>query len=151
MVWSQLGAVAGFAVVVLLCCSPLLALSRLRDLFRWPTEWLAVNYLLVGGVLVGVQSLSYLGIMLLVAGTGTVTGGDAAGIVAGVLAANLCLPGGVALAALRLLPERGYWTPDGDGLSGRVALGIGVVWYAAVTSVGFVLVGLTLLFANLPT
>jgi len=151
MVFQELGVVAIFAVIVLLFWSPLLAITRLRELFRWPTNWLVVNYLLIGAGIIVVQSFSYLAIMLLIAGTGTVTGGDAVGIVGGVLAANLLFPGAIALTALRILPERGYWTPNGDGLSGRIALGIGVIWYAVITSVGFVFIGLVLMFANLPS
>ena len=49
MVLAELGVVAGFAVSILLFWSPLLAVTRLRELFRWPTSWLVVNYLLVGG------------------------------------------------------------------------------------------------------
>ncbi|MFA9516617.1 hypothetical protein ACERIT_05285 [Halopenitus sp. H-Gu1] len=151
MAFQQLCVVAGFAVIVLLFWSPLLAITRLRELFRWPTNWLVVNYLLIGAGIIVVQSFSYLVIMLLIAGTGTVTGGDAVGIVGGVLAANLLFPGAIALTALRILPARGYWTPNGVGLGGRIALGIGVIWYAVITSVGFVFIGLVLMFANLPT
>jgi len=150
MVFPELGVVVGFAVIVLLFWSPLLAIARLRELFRWPTSWLLVNYLLIGGGVIAVQSITYLIIMLLIAGTGTVTGSDAVGIVGGVLAANLLLPGAIALTALRILPARGYWTPTSDGLSGRIALGIGVTWYAVITSVGFVFIGLVLMFANMP-
>lgn len=39
-VFPELGVVAGFAVIVLLFWSPLLAITRLRELFRWPTSWL---------------------------------------------------------------------------------------------------------------
>jgi len=151
VVVPELGVAGGFAVVVLLFWSPLPTVTRLRELFRWPTDWLAVNYPLVGGGLLAVQVLSYLAVMLLAAGTGSVTGSDAVAIVGGVLAVNLLLPGTVALAALRVLPARGYWTPTGDGLSGHVAPGVGVVWYAIITSVAFVIVGLALVFANLPT
>jgi len=148
---SEIGIVTGFAVVVLLFWSPLLAITRLRELFRWPTRWLVVNYLLIGGGLLVGQCLSYLVVILLSAGTGTVTGSDAVRIVGGVFLANIFLPGISALAALRILPARGYWTPKGDGLNSHIALGIGVIWYAVITSFGFVFVGLVLMFAYLPT
>lgn len=151
MVIPEIGIVAGFAFIVLLLWSPFLAITRIRELFRWPTHWLVVNYLLIGGGFIVLQCLSYLAVILLTAGTGQVTGGDAARIVGGVLISNLVLPGASAVAALRILPTRGYWTPDGDGLIGRIALGIGVVWYAIITSIGFVFIGLALMFANLPT
>lgn len=151
MVFRELSVVVGFAVIVLLLWSPLLVITRLRELFRWPTNWLIVNYPLIGAGMIVVQSFSYLVIVLLTAGTGTVTGSDAVAIVGGVLAANLVVPGALALTILRTLPARGYWTPIGDGLSGRIALGIGVIWYAVVTSVGFVFIGLVIMFANLPT
>ncbi|WEL27310.1 hypothetical protein [Haloferax volcanii] len=150
MVLAELGVVAGFTVSILLFWSPLLAVTRLRELFRWPTSWLVVNYLFVGGGMVAVQTFSYLAIILLTAGTGTVTGSDAVGIVGGVIVSNLLLPAVISLAALRILPERGYWTPTGDGLNGHIALGIGVIWYGVITSVGFVLIGLALMFAKLP-
>jgi hypothetical protein len=35
-------------------------------------------------------------------------------------------------------------------MSGRIALGIGVIWYAIITSVLFVFIGLVLMFAYLP-
>ncbi len=151
MVLPAIGIVTGFAVVVLSFWSPLLAISSLRELFRWPTRWLVVNYLLVGTGLLAGQCLSYLVVILLSAGTGTVTGSDAVRIVGGVLVANLLLPGISALAALRILPARGYWTPEGHRLNGQIALGIGVLWYAVITSLGFVFIGLALMFANLPT
>ncbi|WP_324665681.1 hypothetical protein [Haloarcula sediminis] len=150
MVLAELGVVAGFAVITLVFWSPLLAITRLRELFRWPTSWLVVNYLFIGGGIIAVQSLSYFVIMLLTAGTGAVTGSDAAGIVGGVVVSNLFLPSVISLVALRILPKRGYWTPIGDGLNGHVAIGIGVIWYGVITSIGFVLIGLALMFANLP-
>jgi hypothetical protein len=150
MILSELGAVAAFAGLVLLLWSPLLAIKNIRELLRWPTSWLFVNYLLVGAGIIVIQAVSYLVIMLLIAGTGTVTGSDAVGIVGGVLAANLLLPGAIALASLRILPARGYWTSEGEGVSGRIALGIGVIWYAIITSVLFVFIGLVLMFTSLP-
>ncbi|MFC6865087.1 hypothetical protein ACFQGE_16690 [Halomicroarcula sp. GCM10025817] len=150
MVLAELGVVAGFSVSILLFWSPLLAVTRLRELFRWPTNWLVVNYLCIGGGITTIQSLSYLGVILLTAGTDTVTGSDAVGIVGGVIVSNIVLPAVISLAALRMLPERGYWTPTGDGLNGYIALGIGVIWYGVIASVGFVLIGLALMFANLP-
>ena len=56
MVFQELGVVAIFAVIVLLFWSPLLAITRLRELFRWPTNWLVVNYLLIGAGIIVVQS-----------------------------------------------------------------------------------------------
>ncbi|NLV13968.1 hypothetical protein [Haloarcula argentinensis] len=150
MIISELGVVAAFVALVLLFWSPLLAMKHLRELFRWPTSWLLVNYLLIGTGIIVVQTVSYFVIMLLVAGTGTVTGSDAVGIVGGILAADLLLPGAIALASLRILPARGYWTPNGDGVSGRIDLGIGVIWYAIITSVLFGFFGLVLMFVNMP-
>jgi hypothetical protein len=150
MVALELVVVAVFATLVLVAWAPLLGIERVRALLAWPTRWLVVNYLLVGTGVVVVQCLSYLVVLFLVAGTGTVTGGEAAGIVGGVVAANVLVPGTGALAALQLLPARGYWSPDCDGIGGRVALGLGVLWYAVVTSVGFIVVGLAVMFANLP-
>lgn len=147
----QVFVVAVFAAVVLFAWAPLLGVDRLRALFSWPTRWLVVNYILAGTGLLVAQCVAYLGILLVVAGTGQVTGGEAAGVVGGVLAGNLAVPGVGAIAALRVLPERGYWSPDGDGLSGRVALGLGVVWYAVVASFAFLVIGLAVMFANLPT
>jgi hypothetical protein len=97
------------------------------------------------------QCLSYLAVALLVAGTGPITGGDAAGIVVGVLATNVFLPGIGAVAALRTSSTNGYRTAETAGLRGRVALGIGVIWYAIVASGTFVLGGLAIVFAKLPT
>lgn len=150
MILSELAVVAAFVVLVLLFWSPLLAIKNIRELFHWPTSWPLVNYPLIGAGIIVIQAVSYLAIMLLIAGTGTVTGSDAVGIVGGVLAANLLLPGAIALASLRILPARGYWTPNGDGMSGRIALGIGVIWYAIITSVLFVFIGLVLMFAYMP-
>lgn len=147
----QVFVVAVFGAVVLFAWAPMLGVDRLRALFAWPTRWLAVNYLLVGAGLFLAQCVCYLGVLLAVAGTGQVTGGAAAGVVGGVMVGNLAVPGAGALAALRILPERGSWTPDSDGLDGRVALGLGVVWYAVVASVAFLVVGLAVMFANLPT
>lgn len=152
MVPIELTVVSAFAAVVLLAWSPLLAVERLRALFSWPTRTLLVNYVVVGAVVVAGQCLSYLGVILLVAGTGPVTGGDAAGVVAGVVAVNLLLPGAVAVACLRFLPARGVWSPGtGSGLDGRIALAFGVGWYAVVASGTFVVFALGVMFANLPT
>jgi hypothetical protein len=151
MVAAELSAVFGFALVVLFGCSPLLGIERIRALLRWPTRWLAVNYVVVVAGLLVAQLLSYLGVVLAVAGTGTVTGGEAAAIVGGVGAANLLVPGAGAVGAVSLLPPRDVWSPDGGGLDGRIALGIAVGWYAVVTTGTFVVVGLALMFANLPT
>jgi hypothetical protein len=148
---SQVVVVVFFVAVVLFAWAPLLGVDRLRALFAWPTRWLVVNYILVGTGLLVAQVVAYLGILLVFAGTGQVTGGEAAGAVGGVLAGNLAVPGVGAVAALRILPERGYWTPDGDGLSGRAALGVGVAWYAVVASFAFLAIGLAVMFANLPT
>jgi len=150
MVSTELGVVAGFGGVVLFAWAPLLGVERLRALFTWPTRWLGMNYLLIGAGILGVQCLSYLGIILLTAGTGSVTGGDAAAIIGRIIAANLVIPGVGALVALRVLPDRGYWSPETGGLDGRLALALGIVWYAVVTSVCFLLIGLVIMFANLP-
>ena len=152
MVPIELTVVSAFAAVVLLAWSPLLAVERLRALFSWPTRTLPANYLVVGAAVVGGQCLSYLGVLLLVAGTGSVTGGEAAGVVVGVVAANVLLPGVAAVACLGLLPARGAWSPaGGSGLDGRIALAVGVGWYAVVASTAFVVFALGIMFANLPT
>ncbi len=148
---SQVFAVAVFGALVLFAWAPLLGVDRLRALFAWPTRWLVANYLLVGTGLVVAQCVVYLGVLLAVAGTGQLTGGEAASAVGGVVAGNLAVPGVGAMAALRILPDRGYWTPDSEGLGGRVALGLGVVWYAVVASLAFLVIGLAVMFANLPT
>ena len=146
-----MGAVAVFTAVVLFVWSPLLVVERLRALFVWPTRWMALNYALVGAGVLLVQCLSYFAVFLLAAGTGMVTGGDAAAIVGGVVIVNLAVPSTGAIAALRTLPARGIWSPAGDGLSGRIALGVGVLWYAIVTTVLFLVIGAVILVANLPT
>ena len=152
MVPTELAVLSAFAVVLLFAWSPLLAVERLRALFVWPTRTLPANYLVVGAAVVAVQLLSYFAVILLVAGTGSVTGGEAAGIVAGVLAANVLVPGAAAVACLRLLPERGVWTPESStGLGGRVALAVGVGWYAVAASAAFLAFALGIVFANLPT
>ncbi|OYR59428.1 hypothetical protein [Halorubrum halodurans] len=151
MVPTELTVLSAFAAVVLLIWSPLLAIERLRALFVWPTRTLLANYLVVGAGVVVVQVLSYFGVALLVAGTGSVTGGEAAGIVAGVIAANVLVPGAAAVACLRFLPDRGVWTPEGTGLGGRVALAVGVGWYAVVASVTFLAFALGIMLVNLPT
>lgn len=150
MVVTELSAVAGFILVVLFAWSPLLAIERVRALFTWPTQWLAVNYAVLGGGIILIQCLSYLLVILLVAGTGSVDGGEAAGIVGGIGVANLLVPGGLAVGAVYLLPTHGIWSPNAKGLDGRIALGLGVVWYAIVTTVTVVIAGLALMFANLP-
>lgn len=150
MVVTELSAIAGFVLVVLFAWSPLLAIERIRALFTWPTQWLVVNYVVLGGSVVLVQCLSYLPVILLVAGTGSVGGGEAARIVGGIGGANLLVPGSVAVGAVSLLPTRDIWSPDAGGLDGRIALGLGVVWYAIVTTVTVVIAGLALVFANLP-
>jgi hypothetical protein len=146
-----LGAVAVFTAVVLFVWSPLLVVERLRALFVWPTRWMALNYALLGVGILLVQCLSYFAVFLLAAGTGMVTGGDVAAIVGGVVIANLAVPSAGAIAALRTLPARGIWSPAGDGLSGRIALGVGVIWYAIVTTVLFLVIGAVVLVVNLPT
>jgi hypothetical protein len=151
MIGPEVSVLAVFVGVVLFGWAPLLAVDRLRALFCWPTRWLAVNYLVVGAAVVVLQVASYVLVVLLGAGMGPVTGGEAAAVVGGVLLANVALPAVAAFLALRVLPPRGVWTPEGDGLSGRVALGIGVLWYAILTSGSFLLIGLVVLVANLPT
>lgn len=148
---TELGAVAVFTAVVLFVWSPLLVVERLRALFVWPTRWMALNYALLGVGILLVQCLSYFAVFLLAAGTGMVTGGDVAAIVGGVVIANLAVPSAGAIAALRTLPARGIWSPAGDGLSGRIALGVGVIWYAIVTTVLFLVIGAVVLVVNLPT
>lgn len=151
MVSTELGVVAVFAAVVLFVWSPLLVVERLRALFVWPTRWMALNYALLGAGVLLVQCLSYFAVFLLAAGIGMVTGGDAAAIVGGIVIVNLAVPSAGAVAALRTLPARGIWSPDGDGLSGRIALGVGVIWYAVVTTALFLVIGVVVLVANLPT
>jgi len=151
MVAPEIVVVTVFGGFVLLAWAPLLAIERLRALFVWPTRWVAVNYLVVGAGLIVVQCLFALAVVVLVAGTGQVTGGDASRIVGGVVTGNVLVPGVGALTALSALPARGYWSPDSDGLDGRVALCLGVVWYALVASVAFVLIAVGIMFANLPT
>ncbi|SMO82324.1 hypothetical protein [Halorubrum cibi] len=152
MVPTELTVLSAFAAVVLFAWSPLLAVERLRALFAWPTRTLLANYLVIGAVVAVVQVASYFGVVLLVAGTGSVTGGEAAGIVAGVVAANLLVPGAAAVACLRLLPARDVWSPDSrSGLDGRIALAVGVGWYAVVASATFLAFALGIMFANLPT
>lgn len=151
MVPSELLAIGGFASLILFAWSPLLSIERVRTLFSWPTDWFVVNYVAVGVAVVIVQLSSYVAVVLLVAGTGPVSGGEAGAIVGGIAVANVVLPGGCAVGAVRFLPRRGVWTPDGGGLSGRIALAIGVVWYAVVATVTIVVVGVAVMFANLPT
>ncbi len=148
---SKLLAVGGFASLILFAWSPLLGIERVRALFSWPTDLFVVNYLAVGVAFVVVQVTSYVAVVLLVVGTGSVGGGEARSIVGGITAANLLLPGVCAVSVVRILPRRGVWTPDGGGLSGRIALGFGVVWYAVVSTVTVVVVGAAVMFANLPT
>lgn len=140
-----------FVAAVLFACAPLLGIGRIRALFRWPTRWLVVNYAIAAVGILLVQVLSYFVVILIVAGTGSVSGGEAAGVVGGILAVNVLVPGAAAVAALRVLPARGYWTPDGGGLGGRLALVVGVLWYAVATSIVFLLVSLVFLIVNLPT
>ncbi|MFC7173880.1 hypothetical protein ACFQL0_12065 [Haloplanus litoreus] len=89
------GVVAVFAVVLLPFWALLSTIPRLRELVRWPTN--------VG--VIAVQSLLYRVIMLLTAGTGTVTGSDAVGIVGGVLAVTLLLPSVTALPHSESFPR----------------------------------------------
>lgn len=151
MVVAELSAVVGFVLVVLFAWAPLLAVERIRVLFVWPTRWVAANYLVLGVGVVLIQCVSYLAVVVLAAGTGPVSGGEAAVVVGGVAAANVLVPGLGAVGAVRVLPRRGVWPPDGGGVDGRIALGLGVLWYAVVTTVAVVLAGLALMFANLPT
>ncbi len=89
MVFPKLGIVTSFIAVVLLFWSPLLTITHLRQLFCWPTRWFVLNYLLIGTCLLVIQCLSYLLVILLVARTGMITGGDAVRIVGGIGIANL--------------------------------------------------------------
>lgn len=144
--------VAGtFLVMILLGWIPMLAFERVRALFVWPTRWTMANYAISGVGVVALQVLSYAGVVFVVAGTGPVTGSAAASIVVGIALANLVIPGILAVAAIRLLPRRGSWHPEAGGLSGRIALGVGILWYAMLTTGVVLLFGFVLLFANLPT
>ena len=98
-----------------------------------------------------VQCFSYLGVLIFTVGTDMVTGGDVATILGGVFATNLLIPAVGALIALRVLAPRGYWSPDGDGISGRIALVLGSMWYAVVTSGLFLIIGFIVIITNLPT
>lgn len=150
MIPAEVYAVTGFVLLLLLTWSPLLAFERIRALFAWPTRWFAVNYVVVGTGVVLAQCVIYLAIAVATAGAGTVTGGDAAAIVGGVALSNVFVPGACSIGAVRLLPQRDVWSPDGGGLSGRIALGIGVVWYAIVATATVVIGGLVLMFAHMP-
>ena len=140
----------GFTLTILLLWSPLLAISSLRELFTWPTRWLFANYILVGAGVITTQFVSYLFVILIAAGRGPITGSDGIAIVLGVTIANFVIPVVIILGA-NILSVYGYRETSERDLSGTIALGIGVLWYATIASVGFVLIGLALIFANLPT
>jgi len=141
---------AGFTLTILLLWSPLLAISAIRELFTWPTQWFSANYVLVGIGVTTTQFVSYLFVMLIAAGRGPITGSEGVAIVLGVTIANFAIPAAILLGA-KILSVYGYRETTDRGLSGKIALGIGVLWYAIIASAEFGIIGLALLFANLPT
>lgn len=147
----EIAFVAVFTAVTLVAWSPLLGIERLRALFFSPTNYFIINYAIFGGAICVIQCFSYLGVLIFTVGTDMVTGGDVATILGGVFATNLLIPAVGALVALRILSPRGYWSPDGDGMSGRIALVLGSIWYAIVTSGLFLIIGFVVVVTNLPT
>ncbi|SFS88128.1 hypothetical protein [Halostagnicola kamekurae] len=147
----ELAAVTVFTVGTLVAWSPLLSIERLRALFSAPTAYFPLNYAIVGCGLCVIQCISYLGVLVLTVGTDMVTGSDVATILGGVFAVNLLVPTVGALVAVSVLSPRGHWSPDGTGIGGRIALALGVLWYAVVTSALFVLIGFAVVVTNLPT
>jgi hypothetical protein len=85
---------------------------------------------------------------------GTIDGGEGLAALGGVAIATLAVPVGGGLLALVYLPQRGVWSPDGEGLNGRIVVAGAAVWYLVLVGVVVVLAVLALLafaIANMPT
>lgn len=126
----------GLAVFNLLSCLPLLFFSSTRRLFKaLPAENLLLNYVLgVGGYTV-IHSSLLLSITVIqdgLKGIEVLWGLGGINIGAGLLSW---------ITASFLFPHLGWWNPEQneEELDGRMALGLGLIWYTISTGVGLFL------------
>jgi hypothetical protein len=126
-------ALTAFDAVALL---PVLLSSAVRRLGRrWPTDWLAPNYLVAAA---GFATTHLTAIMAAVALHGGSLERDVFKWIAGITVANALLWW---LAVAVVLPLRGIWEPKTDGeYDGRIALTVGLVSYAVATGVALVVI-----------
>lgn len=120
----------GLALFNLIACIPILLSSSVRRLFQQlPTENLAINYVLGMG---GLTVLHSAALVAVVVATGGLEG-------IAVLWGLGLVTAGVGLfawlTASFALPRWDLWNPaeKEDELDGRIALGIGLIWYMIST------------------
>jgi len=131
LLWGLLALTAFDAVALL----PVLLSSAVRRLGRrWPTDWLAANYL----VAVAAFATTHLGaVMAAVALHGGRLERNVLWWVAGITLGNALLWWA---AVAVVIPARGVWEPKADGeYDGRIALTVGLVGYV-IAAVGTLLV-----------
>lgn len=126
-------ALTAFDAVALL---PVLLSSAVRRLGRrWPTDWLAANYLLA---VLGFAATHLAATMGAVALHGGRLQQDVLRWIAGITLGNALLWW---LAVAVASPMRGVWEPKTEGeYDGRIALTVGVVGYAVATGVALLVI-----------
>lgn len=134
MVEQTLALFGGIALFNIAVCSPILIFSSVRRLLmKLPTENLVLNYFLAVG---GYTALHSVALLAVVVATGGLEGTAALwgpGVVTGTVAVA------VWAAASFILPARDWWnTREGEEIDGRIALGLGLIWYLVFTVVGLV-------------
>lgn len=142
---QTVGLFGGLLLFNLAACLPVLLSSSVRRLFdRLPADRLAVNYLLSVAGFTVLQSALLIAVVVL--------SGDLEGVTAfwslGAVTIGTALL--VWISASFVFPRKGYWSPEeeGDELDGRIALGLGFIWYTVSTGTGlfFLMVVLITLF-----
>lgn len=132
----------GIAMFNLLACLPIVLFSSIRRLFNQiPTDNLLVNYIL------GMSGFTIVHSALLVAVV--VVSGGLEGVAAFWGLGGVTI--GVALiswiVASFVFPSLDWWNPaeNTDELDGRIALGLGLIWYTVSTGIGLFLLMVSLI------
>lgn len=148
MSYSQTAAMfGGMLLFNTVAWTPVLLSSAVRRLLKQPTSHsLAANYLL------GTAGFTLLHSVVLLSAI-FITGGVEGTLVFWILGTVTALTGITVWAfASFWLPHTGYWEPQKeDELDGRIALGLGLIWYFVSTVIGLFFLTVFLIAFFLPT
>lgn len=144
---QTLALVGGIMLFDLIAWSPILLSAAIRRLFTvWPTERLGLNYLIGAGGYAVVHLAVLLTVVVLsggLDGTAVFWGLGLVGLGTATMAWAIACIG---------FPRLGWWDPtDGDGMDGRIALGLGVIWYLGSTGITLFVVLVVVIALFLPT
>lgn len=126
----------GITLFNLLACLPVLLFSSVRRLFnQLPTENLIINYIL------GISSFTILHSVLLVALVVFSGGLEGVAVFWGLGGVTIEVALIAWIFASFLFPRLELWNPleNDDELDGRIALGLGLIWYTVSTGIGLFL------------